>query len=111
MHLRVHGFTGLVGKLFVDKVTGHDVFDTDHQAGFAGDRGTVRKPAGTAAHRFGQKVGSGRFGIVNQVANFGGQKIDGGEKAKRKINAVIIVVNCLGQMDNGITFSVAPGCC
>ncbi len=47
-----------VDVLFSILVGAVDVFDADHEAGFAGDGCAVGQPAGAAAHRFGEVVGA-----------------------------------------------------
>ena len=78
-----------------------DIFHADHQTCFAGNGGAVGQPAGAAAHGFGQIVDPRGFGIVKQVANLAGQRVDGGEIAEGEIDAGVIVIDGFRQMHDG----------
>jgi hypothetical protein len=80
------------------QILGRHVFDAKHHVGFAGDRCSVRQPAGTAAHAFNNEVGSSRFRIGVQIANLGAQSFHGGEITEREVDPHVVVINGLGNM-------------
>ena len=94
-------FAGLrIGGLLGGLELAGDVFDADDQAGLAGDGRAVGQPAGAAAHRLGDEIAAGRFGVGQQVANLAGQHLDGREVAEREVDARVVVVDRLRQMDD-----------
>ena len=78
-----------------------DILDADHQAGLAGDRGPVGQPAGASAHGLGDEVGPGGLGVGEQVADLAGQCLDGREVAESEVDALVVVVDRLGNVDDG----------
>ena len=90
-----------IDHFFGAAVFSGDVFDADHGAGFARHGHAVGQPAGAAAHGFDEKVRAAGFGVAQQVATFGGQRVDGRKIAERKVDAHVVVVDRLGQVDQG----------
>ena len=100
--LRRGDFAGLgVGRLFLGGVRADDVLDADHQAGLAGDGHAVGQPAGAAAHRLDEEVGAVGLGVGDQVADLAAEEVDGREIAEREVDAAVVVVDRLRQMDDG----------
>lgn len=93
------GFTVLL-DLFDIGVLADDVFDADDEARSAGDGGTVGEPAGAAPHRFDEEVGAVAGGVGDEVADLGSEGFDGGEVAEGEVDAAVVVVDGLGDMDN-----------
>ena len=61
----------------------------------------VGQPAGAAAHGLGQVIAAVGLGVGQQVADLRGQDLDGREVAEGEVDAHVVVVDRLGQMDHG----------
>ena len=101
-HAAEGGFAGFrIGDFLAHLVLAGDVLDADHQARFAGDGRAVGQPTRAAAHRFGDEIRAAGLGIGQEIADFLGQDIDGGEVAEGEIDARVIVVDGFGQVHDG----------
>ena len=89
-----------IDRLFAGFVLAGDVLDADHQAGLAGDGHAVGQPAGAAAHALGEEVAAVGLGVGQQVADLGGEELDGREVAEGEVDAHVVVVDRLGQVDD-----------
>ncbi len=90
-----------VDRLFAGLVLAGDVLDADHQAGFAGDGHAVGEPAGAAAHALDEVITAVGLAVGQQVAHLGGEELDGGEVAEGEVDAHVVVVDRLRQVDDG----------
>ena len=107
-HAADGGLAGLqIGDFLAGFVLAGDVFDADHQAGLAGDGGPVGQPAGAAAHRLGDEIAAVRLGVGQEVADFAGQNFHRGEITEGEVDARVVVVDGLGQMDHRDVLVVA----
>ena len=77
-----------------------EVLDGEDQAGLAGDGRAVGQPAGAAAHGLDQEVHPARLGVGQQVADLAGQRLDGREVAEGEVDAAVVVVDRLGDVDH-----------
>ena len=76
------------------------VLDAQDQAGLAGDGRAVGQPAGASAHGFDQEVHPAGLGVGQQVADLARQGLDGREVAEREVDAAVVVVDRLGNVDD-----------
>ena len=96
------GLAGLrIGGFLAGLELAGDVFDADDQAGLAGDGGAVGQPAGAAAHGLGDKVAARRLGVGQQIADLAGQHVHGSEVSEGEVDARVVVVDRLRQVDHG----------
>ena len=51
--------------------------------------------------RLGEEVAAVRLGVGQQVADLAGQELDGREVAEGEVDAHVVVVDRLGQVDDG----------
>ena len=103
--LHVHDLAGLarsVGILdcLARSQRSDDVFDAQDQACIAGDRGPVGEPSGRASHRLGDEIRLSGRRIAIEISDLVGQDFCGAEVTEGKIDAGVIVVDGLGQMDH-----------
>ena len=77
-----------------------DVLDGEHEVGLAGDRDAVGQPAGLAAHGLDDEVARGRDRVGAQVLELLGHDVDRGEEAEGEVDAAVVVVDGLGQVDD-----------
>ena len=77
-----------------------DVLDREHEVRLAGDRDAVGQPAGLAAHRLDDEVAAGRDRVGAQVLELLRHHVDGGEEAEREVDAAVVVVDRLRQVDD-----------
>ena len=77
-----------------------DVFHADDHLSLTGHCDAVGEPAGLAAHAFRDEVGLSGACVGFEVADFLRHEVDGREEAEREVDAVVVVVDCLGQMDD-----------
>ena len=95
-----------IRRFFLRGVRTFDVFDADDEAGLAGDGDAVGEPAGAAAHRLDEEIAAVRGGIGDQVADFFAEEVDGRKVAEGEVDAAVVVVDRLGEMDDGNAASV-----
>ena len=81
-----------------------NIFDADDHLGFAGHGYAIGEPSGLSAHTFGDEVGAGGAGVGFEIADFLCHEVDGGEVTERKIDAVVVVVDRLGQVHDANAF-------
>ena len=77
-----------------------DVLDREHEVRLAGDRDAVRQPAGLAAHRLDDEVARRRHRVGAQVLQLLRHHVDRGEEAEREVDAAVVVVDRLRQVDD-----------
>jgi hypothetical protein len=82
------------------RVGSFNILDADDKACLSGNRDAVGEPAGAAAHRFDEKVGPVCLGVGDQIADLPSQEIDRREITKSEINAAIIVIDRLRQVND-----------
>ena len=81
-----------------------DIFDADDHLSFAGHGDAVGEPAGFTAHAFGDELGARCECVGLEIAHFLRHEVDGGEIAESEVDAVVVVVDRLGEMDDADAF-------
>ena len=90
---------GVVHRLFRGELA-DDVLDRDDHVRLAGDGDAVREPAGLAAHGLDDEVAAGRHRVGAQVEELVRHDVDGREEAEREVDAAVVVVDGLGDVDD-----------
>jgi hypothetical protein len=89
-----------IGHLLGDREIAHDVLDAEDEMGFARDGDAVGEPSRFSAHRLDDEVSAGRHGVGAQVEQLVGHDVDRREEAEREIDAAIVVVDRLGDVND-----------
>ena len=76
------------------------VFQTDAERSLTCDRGTVAEPRGLAAHELRDVVALRGGGVEQKVAQLAAHQVNGGEETEREVDAFVVVIDRLGQMDD-----------